>query len=54
MIDQVGAAHRRADCVPNYTAAIVLTGLVVWTKVDQYTFNQPTGFQNSMLRSRRW
>ena len=45
MIDRVGAAHRRADCVLYYTAAIVLTGLVVWTKVDQYTFNQPTDFR---------
>lgn len=44
MIDRIGTAHRRADCVLSYTAAIVLTGLVVWTKFDQYTVYQSTDF----------
>jgi len=49
MIDRVGAAHRRADSILNYTAAIVLTGLVVWTKCDQHTVNLPTDFVFSNL-----
>lgn len=49
MIDGVGAAHRRADCALNYMAAIVLTGLLVWTKFDQYTVNLPTDFSLSNL-----
>lgn len=40
MTDHIWAAHRRADCVLNYTAGIVLAGLVVWTQFDQYTVNQ--------------
>jgi hypothetical protein len=44
MIDRVGAAHRRADCVLSYATAIVLTGLVVWTKFDPYTVNQQSEF----------
>lgn len=42
MIDRVEEAHRRADCVLNYATAIVLTGLVVWTKFDPCTINQQT------------
>lgn len=42
MIDRVEVAHRRADCVLHYATAIVLTGLVVWTKFDPYTINQQT------------
>ncbi len=49
MIDRVEMAHRRADCVLNYTAAIVLTGLVIWTKYDQHTVNLPTDFAFSNL-----
>ena len=49
MIDRVETAHRRADCVLNYTAAIVLTGLVVWTKFDQYTVNLPADLALSNL-----
>lgn len=44
MIDQVEVAHRRADCGLYYAAAIVLTGLVVWTKCDPYTVNRQTEF----------
>lgn len=49
MIDRVRAAHRRADCVLNYTVAIVLTGLVVWTKFDQYTVSLPADLALSNL-----
>lgn len=49
MIDQIGVAHRRADSVLNYTAAIVLTGLAIWTKYDQYTMNPVTDFTVSAI-----
>ena len=39
MIDGVTTAHRRADCILNRAAAIVLAGFVLWTQSDQYTVN---------------
>ncbi len=41
MIDRVQTAHRRADCVVSRSAAIVLAGLVLCTRVDQYTVYSP-------------
>lgn len=41
MIDRVQMAHHRADCVVSRSAAIVLAGLVLCTRVDQYTVYSP-------------
>jgi spore germination cell wall hydrolase CwlJ-like protein len=40
MIDGIVAAHRRADCVLNYAAAIVLGSLALWSTIDQHTVHQ--------------
>jgi hypothetical protein len=41
MMDRVKVAHYRADCVVFGAAAIVLAGLVLWTRFSQYTIYIP-------------
>jgi hypothetical protein len=42
MIDEFGEAHRRADCVLNRAAAVVMAGLIAWAGFSQYTVSRAT------------
>src|SRR5579872_3325170 len=48
MIDGLDVAHRRADRVMYHAAGIVLTGLAMWTALNQYAVNQATDGMSSV------